>query len=572
MSIFIYKRLIFLLPIGLLLFCKTYSQDTKLLIDGNVEDWQLETRKKSYTDTLRKDKGVNLKSLSVSYDQAFLYVKFSLDKKIALTGGNPNKAKIYLYLDADLSDQTGYQFKDLGAELGINFHQKIVYWNPDDKTFNFNELGIRLMPTVTSKHFELAIPKILKSPKGDQIRIEDSVALKLREKVSEKTIPPGNKQFFYGFNKKPIPYPEPISPNHPDTPTFRVMTWNVLNNGLTDPKRDSYFVKVFKRLKPGIVTLNECWEIKPETASSFFNQNLSLPGKEKWVAVKKGQGNITVSRFPILKSWQLKDHFRLTATLHDLPQKVKLPEKVLIINAHLSCCQKTKDRQQEVKAFQDFINEAQKSGGRLTLPPNTPIILAGDLNLVGKHKTLQMVKKGFTQKRFKPDWDWTSLTSVKARHTHSRMTFTWENRQSEWPAGKLDYILYTDSRVSPVKSFTLNSETYPANIFFSNEATVKASDHLPLVADFISVPLNSPSEKEVWINSVINSDKIFLKSGSAFKHLQILNKNGKTVKNKFLIDPRNSCSIEIDNLKVGSYFLHWENQKGQGVKKFLKMQ
>ena len=99
---------------------------------------------------------------------------------------------------------------------------------------------------------------------------------------------------------------------------------------------------------------------------------------------------------------------------------------------------------------------------------------------------------------FLPDWDDSPLTDLFSRQTHIRMGYTWRNDNSEYNPGKLDYILYTDSVLEPVKHFVLNtlamSEEDLSFYNLNSEDTKIASDHLPRVKD-----IAEDSEEPTWV-------------------------------------------------------------------------
>jgi hypothetical protein len=136
----------------------------------------------------------------------------------------------------------------------------------------------------------------------------------------------------------------------------------------------------------------------------------------------------------------------------------------------------------------------------ITLPANTPILLGGDLNLVGWRQQLDTVQNGDIVNNgtygpdSAPDWDGTSLASPHSRHPDGRAGYSWRSDTSTFYPGLLDWILYTDSVISLKNHYILETRTMlPATLSTNgllSDDTTSASDHAMRVADFsLSNPL-----------------------------------------------------------------------------------
>ena len=78
--------------------------------------------------------------------------------------------------------------------------------------------------------------------------------------------------------------------------------------------------------------------------------------------------------------------------LIDLPDSL-FTKDLLVINAHMSCCDNDNDRQEQADDFVNFILDAKSTGGIIDLANETPFVLCGDLNLVGFSQQLQTLKQ-----------------------------------------------------------------------------------------------------------------------------------------------------------------------------------
>jgi len=207
--------------------------------------------------------------------------------------------------------------------------------------------------------------------------------------------------------------------------------------------------------------------------------------------LKHNPENITASRFPILDEWDVND--KIKATLIDLDDEIYNSDLIFVVG-HLKCCLYDIVRQQQVDEFIEFILDAKTPGGEITLSEDTPIIFLGEMNLVGDSQQYYTIIEGDIQdtdiygEGGFPDWDDSELADLVCRQTDKRMAYTWRNDNSEYPSGRLDFIFYTNSVMSPAKSFTVQTK------IMSNERlenygllwndTKTATDHFPVVADF----------------------------------------------------------------------------------------
>ena len=213
-----------------------------------------------------------------------------------------------------------------------------------------------------------------------------------------------------------------------------------------------------------------------------------LPGVT-WHVSSEWNGNYVVSRYPIL--YQENHSWKSMGVLLDTEEDLGTP--LFFINSHFSCCGANDDRQEQVDELMRFVRDLKNGLGPFTLEYGTPIVHVGDFNLVGYRQQLTTLTDGDIVDEasygidFLPDWDDSPLTDLFSRHTHIRMGYTWRKDNSEWNPGKLDYILYTDSVLEPVKHFVLNTLAMSEeDLSFYNldlEDTKQASDHLPRLMD-----------------------------------------------------------------------------------------
>jgi hypothetical protein len=116
------------------------------------------------------------------------------------------------------------------------------------------------------------------------------------------------------------------------------------------------------------------------------------------------------------------------------------------------------------------------------------------MNLVGLNRQVETLLTGDIANEnnygidFNPDWDGTALEDSKPQNPELPTTFTWYSDGSSFSAGRLDYIVYSGSVLEKTNSFALHTLALPADTLqkyqLESDDTYRASDHLPIVADF----------------------------------------------------------------------------------------
>jgi len=177
--------------------------------------------------------------------------------------------------------------------------------------------------------------------------------------------------------------------------------------------------------------------------------------------------------------------------LVDLPDD-RYAVDLSVISAHPPCCDKEKERQDELDGIAAWLRDLVTPGGR-DLPQGTPIVIAGDMNLVGGARQVRTLVAGeiADEESFGPshpaDWDGSSLADAEPRHAGGRDIYTWRDARGSFAPGKLDYIVYSDSVARLGNAFALATEELDAATLerygLRADDTLDASDHLPVVAD-----------------------------------------------------------------------------------------
>jgi endonuclease/exonuclease/phosphatase family metal-dependent hydrolase len=481
-----------IIALGLFFFLRSNeltAQALPITIDGQYGDWTTASAK--FEDATGDVTGLDLLNFSVANDEKYLFIRLEIDEEVVLTDNNT----LTLFIDGDNNNQTGLSANGIGAELELRFGdlEGRFYFGNSSTGISLEAVGFHHLPNFSNEVFEMAIARDAMPSGFAPLFSSNTIKLYFRNGVTGDKMPNQGQTFSYQFDSATVEVFQPIdlqklSPSH-----IRLLTWNTLFDGLLDVDRRPHFKQVLAALKPDIITFNECWDMTAQQAASLVNEALPLGNFQSWKSAKLVDGNITVSRWPILENWAFYPGHRLHASLIDLPND-QYDKDFLVINGHLRCCSANAERQLEVDAFANFIQDAKSPGGEIELPEGTPFVLSGDMNLVGwrqQYTTLvsgDIVNNNVFGNDAPLDWDGTDLLDVLALQADQRMAHTWQEEGSQYPPSRLDFQFCSNSVLEMKKAFVLNTAIMPPDRLdlygLESDNTFLAADHLPLVADF----------------------------------------------------------------------------------------
>lgn len=449
-----------------------------MTVDGRFTDWSAVTD--TVTDPTGDAAAIDFNALAVISDRDNLFVRIELAEELGLQEGN----NVTLYIDTDQDAATGQSIQGMGADLVWQLGQREGTFNGQE--INHADIGLVTAPTVSSSAFEFKISRVqMPLFEGDSVRL-----LLVEDGTSGDRVP-DHGALIHAFREVFHPY-APVALEKEDTNYLRVMSYNVLFNGLTAPERIPRFSRIMQALQPDVIAFNELFETEANEVKDFLDEHLPLATTNGWYTEKVDYGNVTASRYPITQTWEVYPGRRISAFLIDLPGHY--PSDLLAINAHLKCCNADATRQDEADAIAAFYRDIKSPGGDIELPENTPFILIGDLNLVGDRQQLETLKTGniIDEQQYGtdeyPDWDQSFLHDLRSYHSDARETYTWWDAGSSFYPGRLDYMIYTESVLKVEKHFLLRTEEMDHSRLQQYELeqndTREASDHLPKVADF----------------------------------------------------------------------------------------
>ena len=475
------------------------SASFPVTIDGLFDDW--ESIPVVYADPAGDGTDEDFSMLKIANDNDFMFFSIEFHDGEHLM---QNWNDIHLYLDTDADVNTGLPVHGIGAELDWCFGCRSGYYYIMDGIIEIsqNDLTLRIAPTITGERFEIAISRSSAILTMDGTQEPTTIKIVLQGGGAAPDILPDEPGGIeYEFDSTPVPSPEIITLEKNEMEHLRILSYNVRQNGLFDSERQAEFERIIKALEPDIMGFQEAYD---DNDTNDVNDIEALfedwfPGVN-WHVSSEWNGNFVVSRYPILH--QGNHSWKSMGVLLDTEEDLGTP--LFFINSHFSCCDANDNRQEQVDELMSFVRDLKNGLGPFTLEYGTPIVHVGDFNLVGYRQQLTTLTDGDIVDEasygidFLPDWDDSPLTDLFSRQTHIRMGYTWRNDNSEYNPGKLDYILYTDSVLEPVKHFVLNtlamSEEDLSFYNLNSEDTKKASDHLPRVMD-----IAEDSEEPPWV-------------------------------------------------------------------------
>ena len=477
--------------ITLLLYLTCLRAAHPIVIDGLFDDWQ--EVPVTITDPEGDYNYDDWAELKITNDDDFIFFKISLHSEETLL---QNWNNFYLYIDADRDSLTGHPFRGMGAELAWHFGYRTGQYFEQDGIIDLwqNDITLRQAPTVTSTEFEIAIARgsfVLSDP--------DSIAVIFSSFYDTGDYMPDSwGGVVYQLDTTVVGPAVPILLEKTGT---RLVTYNTLNTGILESDRQPKFQRIIQALDPDIIALQEHseWNEIGDIISSWFPE-------DTWYQGYTFRDLVVLSKYPIINQANLISSERTMCALLQTDDPIN--PYLLILNSHFSCCDNDDDRQEQVDELVQVLREWRlNDNGPFDLPEGTPMFHVGDFNFVGYREQIETVTAGNIQDEgnygsdFPLDWDGTAITDLFSRHTHKRMAYTWRSDGSSFNPGKLDYVLYTDSNLSILNHFVLNTLAMPDSVLneweLEAEDTNEASDHLPRIVDFMVTDLGIAGELDL---------------------------------------------------------------------------
>ena len=465
-----------------------FSQAHRILAEGEFDDW--EPVPVLYTDasgdqlTGDLDFGV----LKIANDEKYLFIYFETAAEISLQNDN----EIHLYLDTDNDENTGHAINGIGAELNFTFGDRsgTFYTQTQNYSIYHEHLTLVTCPTVTSDRFEVVIARDCEPAAGQPLFTDNQFRIVITDGGPGADQLPENGEFVeYTFDDSPLPPLAGLTLAKIDTSDIRVLSYNVLRDALFDPVNEAAYERIFNAIQPEIIGFQEIYDHTSAQTAGLMEDFLPSEPGQTWHHAKTGPDIIVVSRYPILQVFPINGN---GAFLLDLTPRYD--SQLLLINAHLPAGSNDEGREDEIDNIMAFLRDAKAPGGVLDLEPQTPVIIIGDMNLVGFAQQLETFLTGSISQisqygpQFDPDWDGSDLADLIPRHPGEPHYFTWYSQSSSFSPGRLDFFIYSDYVLDIETNYVLftpwiSPDTLSQyNLQPADAETV--SDHVPVVADF----------------------------------------------------------------------------------------
>ena len=480
-----------------------------IVLDGNFDDWATAPVVATDTGGDAGGGGIDFGRVWVADDENYLYLRFETGIEVQGDEGQD----LRLYMDTDLDAGTGTRFGGIGADLVWNFG----FRDGDFRGTNLNhdDVGLLLGPTVSSTEFEIAL-RLDAVPNGsDPLFPQPAVRFILSDGSGGDRLPDSGS-IAYVISGQPQGQPS-IGFDRFDPTHVRVASYNVLSDGIFDPgATEAAYRRILGVIDADVWIFCEVWNHNAQETAARLEQLLPAGPGKTWDAVKLDSGNVIVSRYPIIGSWEVLPGSRLTAARIDLsPDQDR---DLLAIACHLSCCTADQNRQEQADALVAFLRDARTPGGQIDLPQDTPIVAGGDFNLVGLRQQLDtiltgnIIDEGTFGPDSPPDWDGSDFDLPATTHTDLRVGYTWRRDTSSFYPGLLDFLFVTGSVVDLGNHYILDTRTMTSASLAASGLQVgdteSASDHDPRVLDLVyQVGTDAPAFARgdlQWLQNVPN--------------------------------------------------------------------
>jgi endonuclease/exonuclease/phosphatase family metal-dependent hydrolase len=470
-----------------------FAQSAAITMDGRFEDWTPDLT--TFVDNNAPATGIDLLSMQVTNDESYLYIKLVTATELDLQDDLVPHG-ICLFIDGDNNASTGnVPQSSYGAEVRVRFDTRTVteYFGASSNV-GWSTLDLVPLPTTTGTTFEISIARNAKPDGVNDLITSKTIRILFTDLDNNDRMPnTGAPAFTYTFDATPVTPIPLVDLARLSASDVRVTTWNVLSDGITNTSKQPAFHRIITAISPDVIGLVECVNTTAAQVKTLFDAWMPIGGSG-WHTVKDDFDEIVVSRWPILQTWPALD--RQFPVLIDLPSSYATD--LLLDVTHLQCCTADATRQLQCDAWAQFILDAKSPGGTVTLPANTPFVIAGDMNAVGWAQQMNtlitgnILNTGAYGAGAALDWDNTDLTDRICPQTDGRMAYTWRSNTSAYPSGRLDYMIHSDAAMTADLSFTLRtdnmSSTRLAQFGLQVNDNTTASDHLPITTDY-AVPL-----------------------------------------------------------------------------------
>ncbi|MFT5227665.1 MAG: exonuclease III [Urechidicola sp.] len=527
-----------------LLISINLSAQNRILVDGFFDDW--DDKPEIYTDQNGDggDSDIDFGTLKVYNDDDFFFFYLEVGIEINLQ----SDFDVTLYIDGDNNTSTGEAVNGIGAELKYNLgaREGEIFLTGSTFDIGHNDVGILNAPTVTSNVFEIAVRRNL-SFFEVPLFSSNQISIAFLDGVNGDELPSNNDLVNYTVSSDEQDALPSYSISKSADIDLRILSYNVLFNSIFDSEKEPAYTRILNAIQPDIIGFQEIYDFNSAQVAAQVESMIPAENGEEWHHAQAGSSdNHVISKHPIIEDYIIEGSGSSVngAFLIDISN---IDEPLLFIVAHTPCCGNNEGRQIEIDAIMAFVRDAKAGVGPLSLPINSPIIIIGDMNLVGYKQQLETLLTGDIINSedfgsdFMPDWDGSDFVDARPYTSNLPMNFTWYDEGSSFSPGRLDFNVFSGSVLSLENSFSLFTPALPEDSLATNTLLVTdvvvASDHLPQVCDFklliaddISESLIDDFEINVFPNpSTCQFNVDFELKNRTVVNIEILDLSGKLI-------------------------------------------
>ena len=464
------------------------SQPADIRIDGRSREWSsLSVR---YDDSGDGSGTPTLGRLWIAHTEERLFLRLTVTPRINLEANND----LRLYIDADDDPTTGTSALGVGAELSWAFGGKQGQFR--GTTIRHEDIGFASLPTVRADTFEITLDRSAQ-PGGRPLFPEDTIRVALS--ANGDRLPNGDGGLGYVLSDTQTS-PQSPSLDRPTAADVRLLSYNVPYNfntdqsTLSDPNVQESVRRILDATGPDVVGLQEMYDLTADEIEQRAETDLGLPDAWHWAT--EGNDLALGTEYAIDDTHAIAGAPSFPSAAFLLDTSGSLGRRLVVVLMHPKCCNDpgdNQDRQQTADGVAAFLRNVTDGTGPFGVDPNTPVVVAGDMNFVGDRQQRQTLLSGDIVNTTEfgssaaPDWDGTSLLDTNPQQTGSPLHTTTDDPGSRFPPGRLDYAFTTDSVLEVVHEYVLNTSTLTqaqrSNTGLKQDDTVTASDHLPVVVD-----------------------------------------------------------------------------------------
>ena len=455
----------------------------QVVVDGVLGEWDAPL----YADATGDGSTLDLGRLWGGSDVEYLYLAFETGAEVGLQNFN----SLTLYLDTDDDPATGEPVAGIGAEVRYVFGARSGVATLSGRGLTAlapSDLGFISAPTVTADRFEVAVRRGT-TVGGAPLFPGSRVRVVLVDGTGGDVLPDEPGGVLLSLRDDP-PVRRPVELARRAPGDLRVLTYNVLGDGLFREELEPQYRRLLAAIDPDVVAVQEVY--RHDAGAVAARMSALLPGTEWYGGGVEGSDVAVVARLPVISTASLCARPDVPTTCNvavHLGPGARAKAGLYVVSMHPPCCTNDIGRQVEFDLLAAHLRDVRASGA---LPPETPVVVAGDMNLVGDRRQVQTLLTGaiVDVDRFGPgaplDVDGTALADAAPPTTGRPADFTWINDGDTYPPGRLDYVVFSDALLEARNGFALYTPglTPEELTHYGLEAGDSAvSDHLPVVQD-----------------------------------------------------------------------------------------